>query len=341
MLSFLYNLFYEQYFLSQPEPTASFAHKTVIITGSNVGLGKEAARHVSRLGCPRLILAVRNEKAGEEARQEILASTSAPESSIAVWKLDLNSFDSVKSFAKRAEQELDRVDVLICNAGVSTRKYTEYEGYESQLTTNVISTALLARLFAPLLEKTAKQGPVAGDLEPRAPHLCIVSSDTHMIAKFPERNEPSKSLLSAISKACKDSASRIGSQYAESKLLDLLLVRDLVYRQHSSGPSSGINAVPNPEERYPVIINAPNPSFCRSNIIRELPGLAVRFVYFVLAARSTSAGGAALVNAAAAGWESNGQFLSSGRVREGSKLSWNLAVAENLSNAISDLFGDR
>ncbi|KAI4250283.1 MAG: hypothetical protein L6R42_008780, partial [Xanthoria sp. 1 TBL-2021] len=40
-----------------PPPTASFANKTIIVTGANTGLGKEAATHFVRLGAAKVILA--------------------------------------------------------------------------------------------------------------------------------------------------------------------------------------------------------------------------------------------------------------------------------------------
>ena len=44
----------------RPEyPTADFSGKTIIVTGSNVGLGKEAVKHFVRLGAKKVIMAVR------------------------------------------------------------------------------------------------------------------------------------------------------------------------------------------------------------------------------------------------------------------------------------------
>ncbi|KAK9233758.1 short-chain dehydrogenase [Lipomyces kononenkoae] len=336
VLEFVPGLFYEQYFQSIPEPTASFAHKTVVITGSNVGLGKEAARHISRLGCTRLILGVRNTTAGEEARKEILAEMSAPESSIAVWEVDLSSFDSVAGFVQRANRELDRLDVLLCNAGVNTVQFSQPEGYERNLTVNVLSTYLMASRLLPLLERTAAAGPVAGDPEPCPPHLTIVGSDTHLLAKFPEQHVSAAKMLEAITANCKNDASRFRVQYPTSKLLVLLMVRDLVYRQKRSGPSSGVNAIDKPEEKYPVIINVPNPGLCHSSLTREIR--AARFFKFVAHARPAKMGGSALVNAAAAGWETNGQYLSSNKVNKGGSLSWDSALGEKLVTAIEECF---
>ena len=65
----------KQLFIRLPYPTSSFAEKTVIITGSNTGLGKEAARHIARLGAETLILAVRSLEKGEAAKRDIEKST--------------------------------------------------------------------------------------------------------------------------------------------------------------------------------------------------------------------------------------------------------------------------
>ena len=112
-----------------------------------------------------------------------------------------------------------------------------------------------------------------------------------------------------------------------------MMVRDLVYRQKRSGPSSGINAVKGPEEKFPVIINVPNPGLCYSGLNREIKR-AGTILNFVAHARPTEMGASALVNAAAAGWETNGQYLSSNKVHKGSALSWDSALGEKLVTAI-------
>jgi NAD(P)-dependent dehydrogenase (short-subunit alcohol dehydrogenase family) len=83
---------YSQLFVRPQYPTKSFAGQTVIVTGSNVGLGKEAARHIARLGVSKLILAVRNVDAGEEAKGDIESTTNCGKMVIEVWQLDLSSY---------------------------------------------------------------------------------------------------------------------------------------------------------------------------------------------------------------------------------------------------------
>lgn len=132
---------YSQLFVTPAFPTASFAGQTVIVTGSNVGLGKEAARHFVRLGASTLILAVRNIKAGEEAKKDIETNTKCGATVIEVWTLDLASYDSVKAFAKRASQ-LPRLDVLCENAGIAgSDKFLIAEGHEIRIT--VVSRTFL------------------------------------------------------------------------------------------------------------------------------------------------------------------------------------------------------
>jgi NAD(P)-dependent dehydrogenase (short-subunit alcohol dehydrogenase family) len=48
---------------------------------------------------------------------------------ITAWALDLNSHASVKAFVDRI-QELDRLDILICNAGLQNGSFKVKEGHE-------------------------------------------------------------------------------------------------------------------------------------------------------------------------------------------------------------------
>jgi len=129
--------------------------KTYIVTGSNVGIGLETARHLAKSSAARVILAVRNVKAGEAARSDIERTTGRT-GVVSVWHLDLASSPSIKTFASKANNEIDRVDALINNAGVWWDSWTETEGTETSMTVNVLNTMFLSMLMMPKLMETAR-----------------------------------------------------------------------------------------------------------------------------------------------------------------------------------------
>lgn len=148
--------FYSQLFVTPAFPTQSFAGQTVVVTGANVGLGLEAARHFYRLGCAKLILAVRTVAKGEIAKEDIVRSVSsrADAGAIAVWPLDLGSTSSTLAFADRVRAELPRLDVLVENAGINQKQWCMLEGYESSIQVNVLNTFLLGLDLLPKLNQT-------------------------------------------------------------------------------------------------------------------------------------------------------------------------------------------
>lgn len=139
-----------------------------IVTGSNIGLGFEAAKHLVSLGAARVIMAVRNTADGEKARLDIEAATG--KIGVAeVWPLDLASYESVQTFATRSGQELERIDALLENAGVAIAQRVLAEGHLLSVTVNVFSTFLLAVLLLPKMRESAERFGIV-------PHLSIVSS---------------------------------------------------------------------------------------------------------------------------------------------------------------------
>jgi len=122
------SLLYSQFFVRLPSPQKSFKDQTIIISGSNTGLGLEAARHIVDLGAEKVILAVRDVEKGKEAKRSIENSTGRKEV-IEVWSLDLSSYASVKTFVSKAES-LPRIDALLENAGIMTKEFKKFEDNE-------------------------------------------------------------------------------------------------------------------------------------------------------------------------------------------------------------------
>lgn len=235
-----FSFIHSQRILKLPVPTTDYTGKTVIVTGSNVGLGLEAARHFARLNASLVILAVRNVEAGEAARKSILSSTKRPPGTIQVWNLDMASYGSVKAFAARATKELDRIDVLCENAGVAKSKFTLAENSETSIVVNVISTFLLLLLLLPKLRET---GSTFGAL----PVATITSSEVAGWAKFKERHAPEGKLFEYLGSEGK---SKMDDRYLVSKLLEVLPVAAIGEKKSA--------------KQMGVIVNCLNPGLCHS-----------------------------------------------------------------------------
>lgn len=126
--------------------------KTVIITGANAGIGKEAAKELAKRGA-RVILACRNVDKGQRAAKEIDAEVGR---SVTVKRLDLCSFKSVRQFADDVLRTEERLDVLVNNAGIfPDRIQTTGDGYEECLQANYLGHFLLTICLIELLKKSA------------------------------------------------------------------------------------------------------------------------------------------------------------------------------------------
>lgn len=143
--------------------------RTAIVTGANSGLGLVTAVELARHGAG-VVLAVRNVEAGEDAARTIRAAV--PDAAVSVRALDLACLDSVRGFAKRVADELDRVDLLVNNAGLVMLgpRRTTADGFELHFGTNHLGHHALTGLLLPLLERG------------RGPRVVSLSSITHKTA---------------------------------------------------------------------------------------------------------------------------------------------------------------
>ena len=123
--------------------------KVVVITGANTGIGKECAKEMSRRGA-KVIMLVRSLARGEAAAREIRGDGRE----IIVEKMDLSSFNSIRECASKLNVILDKIDILLNNAGVMACPLSRTEdGLEMQIGTNHFGHFLLTNLLLPLLKK--------------------------------------------------------------------------------------------------------------------------------------------------------------------------------------------
>ena len=127
--------------------------KVYIVTGANSGVGLETTRQLVKQG-GHVVMACRRVGAGEgEAK-----SFNGLKGSHEVMHCDLADLQSVRDFANAFLNKYDRLDGLMCNAGMvvmgNDKKYTK-DGFELTMGVNFLGHFLLTELLLDLLKNSA------------------------------------------------------------------------------------------------------------------------------------------------------------------------------------------
>jgi NAD(P)-dependent dehydrogenase (short-subunit alcohol dehydrogenase family) len=127
--------------------------KTVLVTGSTDGLGKEVARQLGALGA-FVIVHGRNAERGEEVVRAIKAAGAAD---AAFHRADLASLAGVAALAETIMETYDRLDVLVNNAAAVSgpERQLSADGFELSFAVNYLAHFLLTYRLLPLLEASA------------------------------------------------------------------------------------------------------------------------------------------------------------------------------------------
>lgn len=131
-----------------PRP-AALSDKRALVTGANSGLGKAAALGLARLGAT-VHLVVRNEGRGRDALEDLRREL--PDADLHLEVCDVSDLDAVRRFATELLERVDRVDVLVHNAGALPPERTEsVDGHEVSVATHVLGPVLMTDLLRPVL----------------------------------------------------------------------------------------------------------------------------------------------------------------------------------------------
>lgn len=283
--------------LHDPEDVkADFTGRNVIVTGSNCGIGFEAAVKFVQLGAEKVILAVRSSPKGEVARK-LIEERAGRDGVVEVWLLDMMDYGSLRAFAQKVNEELDHIDVVVLNAAcIAVNFEPSRYGWDRTLQINTLSTALLSLLLLPKLRasKTPEYTPV----------LLLVSSGTHQHASLSETAREAESPLEVY-----NVKNRTGLfQYSMSKLFLQYALASMVKRlaaSHGDAP--------------PVFIISVCPGPCRSEIARDSTQWymrAARVVLTPILLKPAEAGARLYISAIALGEKGHGRFWQQDRLRE-------------------------
>ena len=106
-------------------------NKVVIVTGSNCGIGFEAAKIFANHGA-KVVLACRDDERGKNAEKMIGNGSK-------YINLDLRNFKNIDKFSKTIKSQFGSIDILLNNAGVMFPPFTKTEeGLELTFAVNYI-----------------------------------------------------------------------------------------------------------------------------------------------------------------------------------------------------------
>lgn len=207
---------------------------TVVITGASSGVGLYAAKALSEKGW-HVVMACRNvEKAGGAAQ-----SVGMPADSYTIIPLDLASLGSVRLFVQQFRESRRSLDALVCNAAVYFPLLKEpqrsLDGYELSVATNHLGHFLLCNLMLEDLKKSSHP-------QPRLVILGTVTANPKELGgKIPIPAPPDLGDLEGFEQGFKEPIVMINGQefksgkaYKDSKLCNVLTMRELHRRYHDS-----------------------------------------------------------------------------------------------------------
>ncbi|KAF2467183.1 dehydrogenase with different specificitie [Lindgomyces ingoldianus] len=129
--------------------------KVFFITGGTAGLGRQAVLNLCKHNPKHIYFTGRNTANASSLISEIEAISP---SKITFLNCDQSSLTSVSQAAKHFLVNEDRLDVLICNAGVMALPPSlTKDGYEAQFGINHVGHALFIKHLLPILEQTSQQ----------------------------------------------------------------------------------------------------------------------------------------------------------------------------------------
>ncbi|KAL8902182.1 MAG: hypothetical protein Q9207_004854 [Kuettlingeria erythrocarpa] len=275
-------------------PTASFAGHTVLVVGGTRGLGFEAALKFVSLEASLVVLTCRNPIKGLEAIRQIELRTGR-KSVCELMMVNLMSFESILRFTNKLSKEVQKLDIVIMNAGVAHKKYRMCPGdWEETLQVNVLGPTFLAMFLLPHLQ----QSPEAPMGRPK--HLCFVSSENY-ISAFPSRTPwvvESTGLLGHFNK--KEHFGGLEAQYNASKLL-LMCVANSLAQSFPVDVDDGSS----------VVINSVNPGAMVRHQPKKFKSMAdwtIGLVHRNVVVRTAEQGSRNLVTACLQGRETHGKI---------------------------------
>ena len=216
--------------------------RVAVITGSNTGIGYEAAAVLAERGA-HVVLAVRNLDKGKDAAARTAAQS--PNADVTLRELDLTSLDSIRNASNDLRAAYPRIDLLINNAGVMTTPKRHHQGRLRTAVRHQPPRPFRAHRSAAREHASRRRLSGGDDQQPGPPRRPGSDFDDLQWER---------------------SYNRVFA-YAQSKLANLLFTYELARRLAAKG--------------VPTIAVAAHPGSPNTELTRDLPGLIRPAVEFV------------------------------------------------------------
>jgi NAD(P)-dependent dehydrogenase (short-subunit alcohol dehydrogenase family) len=185
------------------------AGRVCVVTGASAGIGRATALALARMGA-RVGMVSRSRERGEAARAEVARGSGG--AAVDLFLADLSSQAEVRRLAAEIRGRYGRLDVLVNNAAVYSRRRTlSPDGIEMQLAVNHLAPFLLTGLLLDLLERSAPA------------RVVTVSSEAHRGMPLEWDNLLGERRYRGL------------RAYRTSKLANLLFTRELARRTAGTG----------------------------------------------------------------------------------------------------------
>jgi NAD(P)-dependent dehydrogenase (short-subunit alcohol dehydrogenase family) len=130
-----------------------WTEKTVVVTGATEGIGLVTAKEIAKRGA-RVVIVGRNPEKTSARAEEVKAFAGHDRVEFAL--ADFSKQSSIRALGKDLRSRLDRLDVLVNNAGaINEVRQTTEDGYELTFAANHLGYFLLTEELLELLKKSA------------------------------------------------------------------------------------------------------------------------------------------------------------------------------------------
>jgi len=198
--------------------------KVYVVTGGSAGIGYGIVAHLLQHNPAKIYLLSNKEEHADDAMESL---KEFGDNSKVEWRqCNLQDLRQTDEVARQLAKELNRLDALVCNAGLGVGVYNETrDGLDSHMQVNVFSQAHLTLTLLPILQKTTDS------------RIVYQSSDLH-------KGATSSMEFKSIEEMNQD----IGAVllYNRTKFAQILFLRELYSRIKDGqfGPVTGSEGLP-------------------------------------------------------------------------------------------------